>query len=101
MSLLLRYRQQLVDEAAGRSHRFADILRHFRRFWLFCVGLGVAFLAYGVWVGFTEDLSGGAGMALIIFPVGAVLIAVAGGAVYGFAQLFLSVRKTSDTHDNG
>ena len=101
MSLLLRYRQQLADEAAGRSHRFADILRRFRRFWLFCVSLGVAFLAYGVWVGFTADLSGGAGMALIIFPIGAILIAAAGGGVYGVAQLFLSVRENSETHDNG
>ena len=97
MGLLSKYRQHLADEAAGRSHRLRDILGYFRKFWLGCIFGGVAFMAYGVWVGLTRDLSGGAGMALIVFPVGALLLSVFGAVVYGLAQLFLSVKPAPES----
>jgi hypothetical protein len=49
-----------------------------------------------VWVALTSDLGGGAGMALIIFPFGAVLIFAVGAVPYGVAQLFLSAERRSE-----
>ncbi|WP_317698783.1 hypothetical protein [Aeromicrobium sp. REDSEA-S32_B7] len=44
---------------------------------------------------------GTASMAFLFFPLGAVLISALGGGVYGLAQLFLSVSKTSEFKENG
>ena len=92
MKLLASYRHQLAEEAAGRSHRFADVLGYFRKFWYFTIALAVAFLAWGVWEAVTLPPNSTAGMALIVFPVGAVVLAVAGAVPYKLAQLFLSVE---------
>ena len=101
MGLLSKYRHHLFVEASGESGLFAKILRYFRTFWFICLFGAVLFLAYGVWIAFTSDLSGGAGMALIAFPVGALLICALGAAPYGVAQLFLSSRPQpkKDRHD--
>lgn len=92
MSLLAKYRHHLAVEAAGEQGLFARILRYFRTFWFICLFGAVLFLAYGVWVAFTSDLSGGAGMALIAFPAGAFLICALGAVPYGLAQLVFSSR---------
>ena len=91
MSFLASYRNQLVEEAAGRSHRFADILKHFRRFWYATIALAVAFLMWGVWEATTLEPNSTASMALIVFPFGAMLLIVGGAVPYKLAQLFLSV----------
>ena len=92
MGFLAKYRYHLAVEAAGDRGLFARILRYFRAFWFICLIGAMLFLAYGVWVAFTSDLRGGAGMALIAFPAGAFLICALGAAPYGLAQLFLSAR---------
>jgi hypothetical protein len=53
----------------------------------------IVFLAYGAWVALTSDLSGGAGMALLLFPFGAALIFAVGAVPYSIAQLFLSAKR--------
>jgi hypothetical protein len=94
---LAAYREQLAEEAAGRSDRFARILRRFRAFFLVCVGAGVAFICFGVWYMTTLPEGHTAGMAFIIFPYGALLISLVGLFPYGIAKLFLSVEvKAND-----
>ena len=89
MNFLTRYRQKLVVEGEDKG-LFARILRFFRRLWFVSIFGAAIFLAYGVWVALTNDLSGGASMALIVFPVGALVICVMGAVPYALAQLFLS-----------
>lgn len=96
MGLLTRYRHHLAVEASGRPGLFSKILLCFKRFWFACLFGAMLFLAYGVWVALTSDLSGGAGMALIIFPMGAALIGALGAVPYGIAQLFLSAKQRPD-----
>ena len=92
MGFLAKYRHELAVQAAGEQGLFARILRYFRAFWFICLFGALLFLAYGIWVAFTSDLRGGAGMALIAFPAGGFLICALGAAPYGLAQLFLSAR---------
>ena len=91
MRLLASYRHQLAEEAAGRSHRFADILKYFRRVWYATIALAGAFLMWGMWVALSLEPNSTEGMALIIFPFGALLLIVGGAVPYKLAQLFLSV----------
>ncbi|MGQ2975801.1 MAG: hypothetical protein ACT6QT_08955 [Sphingopyxis sp.] len=98
MDLLTRYRHHLAVEASGRSGLFSKILRYFKRFWFACLFGAVLFLACGMWVALTSDLRGGAGMALIVFPVGAALICALGAVPYGVAQLFLSAKRLPDNN---
>jgi hypothetical protein len=98
---LAAYRHQLAEEAAGRSNRFARILGYFRTFSWICVAIGAAFVGFGVWYMLTYPGDGTASMAFLFFPLGAVLISALGGGVYGLAQLFLSVSKTSEFKENG
>lgn len=96
MSLLERYRHHLAIEAAGGRGLFSRILGYFRKFWFACVFCAIIFLLFGVWVALTSDLSGGASMALIIFPFGALLICGLGALPYGLAQLFLSAKQSPE-----
>ncbi|MGZ8281694.1 MAG: hypothetical protein ACXWUN_01935 [Allosphingosinicella sp.] len=96
MNWLAAYRHQLAEETAGRSNRFARILRYFKAFWWICVALALGFLAYGFWLSGTADPRyGGIGMAFIVFPFGALLLVIFGRIPYALAQLFLSVRPKS------
>jgi hypothetical protein len=91
VSMLASYRQQLADEAAGRSHRFADILRYFRAFWIVSVVFGLAVAGWLIASELRNPYPGG-GWGFIIGPVLAIVITVAGRVPYALAQLFLSVR---------
>ena len=101
MSWLAAYRRQLADEAAGRSHRFGDILRYFRVFWYVTIGAAVALSGWGIWLAMTQDLSGGKSVVLIMFLVGAIAIVLAGAVPYNLAKLFLSVTPTSGHEKDG
>ena len=92
MSPLAAYRHQLAEEAAGRSSRFADILRHFRAFWLGSIVFALAVAGWMIWSEIQHPNPGG-GWGFIIAPVLAVVIIVAGRIPYAIAQLFLSVRQ--------
>ena len=94
MKWLNAYRHQLAEEAAGHSHRFADILSYFRKFWYFTIALAVAFLGLGVWEALSLEPDKTAGMALIVFPFGALLLVIGGAVPYKLAQLFLSVQPS-------
>ena len=100
MSLLASYRHQLAEEAAGRSHRFADVLRKLRKFWYFTIALAATLLGWGVWEAISLPANTTAGMALIVFPFGALFLVVGGAVPYNLAKLFLSVDPGQE-RDNG
>ena len=95
MRLLTAYRHQLAEEAAGRSDRFKRILRALRRVWFGFCALAVAWLGWGAWYVIFGNLPDGGGMALIIFPMGALALVLVGAVPYSIGQLFLSARRTN------
>lgn len=93
-SLLIRYRRHL--SGAEPSNALIRVLKIFRSIRLACfLGAGL-FLAYGVWTVVTVDMGLGGSMALIIFPAGAIFIALLGALPYGLAQLLLSPARQSN-----
>ncbi|WP_310496136.1 hypothetical protein [Sandarakinorhabdus sp.] len=90
MRWLDSYRRQLAEEAEGRSHRFADILRYFRTFWMGSIVIGVSVALWFI-VSELRHPYPGSGWGVIIGPVFAIVIIIAGRVPYALAQLFLSV----------
>jgi hypothetical protein len=84
VSLLAAYRQQLAEEAAGRTARFAKILTWFKLLWLGSILLGLGVAAWG-------GLSGGK-WGFVFGGAYGLFIMLFGGGLYGLAQLFLSVK---------
>lgn len=96
MSLLASYRQQLIDEAAGRSQRFARVLGYLKALWLFVTAVGVVLAAWLILseVRSSDPTTGGWGFFLA--PVLAIIVSIAGYVPYAIGQLFLSVRPQID-----
>jgi hypothetical protein len=93
--LLSAYRQRLSDEAAGRSHLFADILRLLRMLWIVATLCGLA-VALWLIVGELRNPYPGSGWSIIIGPVVAAMATVVGYIPYGIGQLFLSVKADNN-----
>jgi hypothetical protein len=93
--LLQAYREQLAAEAAGRSHRFRDILRALRLLWFVVIALGLGYAGLLIVSDLRNPYAGG-GWSMIIGPV-VILAAVVFGAIpYKLGQLFLGVRADNN-----
>lgn len=88
MRILQRYRYNLT--LVNRSALFPTVIRWSKRLWFTCIFAGLVFLSYGIWFSTETDLRQGGGMALIVFPFGALASAVVGAVPYTFAKLLLS-----------
>lgn len=88
MGCLINYRRHVSGERPIAL--LLLVLKIFQVFRLVCLFLAALFLAYGVWVALTVDMGLGGSMALIIFPVGAIVISMVGVFAYGLAQLLLA-----------
>ena len=95
MRWLDAYRRQLVEEAAGRSDCFSRIIRVFRGIWIVLSICGVMIAGLMIGDEYYNGVGGGGGWSIIIGPVLAIVITIAGGIPYAFALLFLSVKRSN------
>jgi hypothetical protein len=87
MKWLTRYRQHISAERPLSI--LLRILNIFRVFRLTCFCLAALWMLYSIWIAFTEEMSSGSSMVMILFPAGAFLMSVAGAFTYVVAQIVL------------